>query len=164
MAPTAPATIGRVVSLWRYPVKSLLGEKLEVSGVTERGLLGDRGYALIDGSNGSVISAKNPRKWPKLFFCEAAFTQPPRAGEKIPPVRITFPEGGSVSSEQSDVHQVLSKEFGHEVSLQSIAPAAPQIGMLSADDNGLVPSDDISEITIAEGAPQIGRASCRERV
>ena len=39
---------GMVVSLWRYPVKSMLGEELNSSYVTERGLVGDREYALID--------------------------------------------------------------------------------------------------------------------
>ena len=35
--------------------------------VTERGLLGDRVYALIDTLDGKVVSAKNPRKWAGLF-------------------------------------------------------------------------------------------------
>jgi len=39
---------GHVVSLWRYPVKSMMGEELNASEVTERGLLGDRAYALLD--------------------------------------------------------------------------------------------------------------------
>ena len=59
-------TAGRVVSLWRYPVKSMLGEQLNSSYVTEHGLLGDRAYALIDQKTGKVASAKNPRKWGKL--------------------------------------------------------------------------------------------------
>ncbi|MFQ5985227.1 MAG: MOSC N-terminal beta barrel domain-containing protein, partial [Alphaproteobacteria bacterium] len=52
--------VGSVVSLWRYPVKSMMGEELSASAVTERGLLGDRAYALMDPSNGKVASAKNP--------------------------------------------------------------------------------------------------------
>lgn len=151
--PQAAATVGRVVSLWRYPVKSMMGEQLDASSVTERGLLGDRAYALVDGADGSVVSAKNPRKWPKMFFCEAAFVEPPRAGQKIPPVRITLPKGSSVTSEQSDVHQILSSEFGREVTLKSTAPEAPRIGMLSPDDDGLIHNDTVAEITIAEGAP-----------
>ncbi len=55
---------GSVVSLWRYPVKSMMGEELNASEVTERGLLGDRAYALVDRSDGKVASAKNPRKCP----------------------------------------------------------------------------------------------------
>ena len=39
---------GKVVTLWRYPIKSMLGEELNVTDVTTRGLLGDRAYALVD--------------------------------------------------------------------------------------------------------------------
>ena len=39
---------GTVASLWRYPVKSMLGEELNSAQVTEGGLLGDRAYALFD--------------------------------------------------------------------------------------------------------------------
>src|SRR5437899_10141774 len=53
--------LGSVVSLWRYPVKSMVGEELNATEVTERGLLGDRSYALVDSSDGKVATAKNPR-------------------------------------------------------------------------------------------------------
>jgi uncharacterized protein YcbX len=36
------ATQRSVAALWRYPVKSMLGEELTTTEVTERGLLGDR--------------------------------------------------------------------------------------------------------------------------
>ncbi len=153
MPQAVAATVGRVISLFRYPVKSMMGEQLNDSRLSDRGLLGDRAYALVDSSDGSVISAKNPRKWPKMFFCEAAFVESPRPELQIPPVRITLPGGNSITSQQSDVDQILSREFGREVSLKSIAPAAPQIGMLSAGDDGHVISEDVREITIAEGAP-----------
>jgi uncharacterized protein YcbX len=65
--------LGSIVSLWRYPVKSMLGEELNATEVTKRGLLGDRAYTLVDSADGKVASAKNPRKWPGLFDCRAAF-------------------------------------------------------------------------------------------
>lgn len=61
-----------MVSLWRYPVKSMMGEELNAAGLTERGLLRDRAYALVDPSNGKVVSAKNPRKWGRLLDSRAA--------------------------------------------------------------------------------------------
>ena len=82
--------VGSVVSLWRYPVKSMMGEELNATEVTERGLLGDRAYALVDGSDGKVATAKNPRKWPRLFDFRATLIQPAR-GAKVPPVRIALP-------------------------------------------------------------------------
>jgi len=36
---------GSVVGLWRYPVKSMMGEELNASEVTDRGLIGDRQFA-----------------------------------------------------------------------------------------------------------------------
>ncbi len=66
MADTTPIELGSVVALWRYPVKSMMGEELNASEVTPRGLLGDRAYAIVDGADGKVASAKNPRKWPQL--------------------------------------------------------------------------------------------------
>jgi uncharacterized protein YcbX len=52
-------TIASVASLWRYPVKSMMGEELGASELSERGLLGDRTYALVDRSTGKIASAKN---------------------------------------------------------------------------------------------------------
>ena len=48
------AAIGAVTSLWRYPVKSMMGEQLETAYFTEHGMLGDRAYALIDRATGKV--------------------------------------------------------------------------------------------------------------
>lgn len=98
----ARAATGTVVSLWRYPVKSMLGEELNSSNVTERGLVGDRVYALIDQKTGKVASAKNPRKWGRLFDFRSVFMEPPQAIEDIPRVRITFPDGTHFFSDQDD--------------------------------------------------------------
>jgi uncharacterized protein YcbX len=59
--------LGSVVSLWRYPVKYMMGEEVNASEATKFGLLGDRVYTLVDSSDGKFASAKNPRKWPTLF-------------------------------------------------------------------------------------------------
>jgi uncharacterized protein YcbX len=119
--------LGSVTALWRYPVKSMLGEELNASELTPAGLLGDRVYALIDRSNGKAASAKNPRKWPNLFDFRAAFIDPPGASQKAAPVRITLPDGRAVRSEQRDIDQILSQVLQREVTLASIEPkdAAP---------------------------------------
>ncbi|TML88346.1 MAG: hypothetical protein E6G08_08125 [Actinobacteria bacterium] len=46
----ARAAAGSVVALWRYPVKSMMGEELNAAEVTERGLVGDRQFAVVDAS------------------------------------------------------------------------------------------------------------------
>src|SRR5712691_5270664 len=114
---TTQRVVGSIVSLWRYPVKSMMGEELNAAEVSKSGLLGDRAYALVDSSDGKVASAKNPRKWPQLFDCRAALADVPRTGAKVPPVRITLPDGTIVNSEQPDLHQILSKVLKREVAL-----------------------------------------------
>jgi hypothetical protein len=106
---------GSVVALWRYPVKSMMGEELNAAEVTERGLVGDRQFALVDRSTGKVAGAKNPRKWGNFFDFRAAYVEPPERGSKLPPVRLTLPDGTVVTSEQPDLAQILSKALGHEV-------------------------------------------------
>jgi len=119
--------LGSVVSLWRYPVKSMLGEELNAAEVIKRGLLGDRLYALVDSSDGKVASAKNPRKWPQLFDFRAALTDASKTGVKVPPVRITLPDGTVVNTEQADLHQVLSKVLNREVTLRAIMHSQEEI-------------------------------------
>lgn len=145
--------IGRIVSVWRYPVKSMLGEELNASQVTERGLLGDRAYAFIDPTNGKIVSAKNPSKWSKMFECRASFIAPPVSGEKLPNVRMTLQDGVSVSSDQPDVNRVVSSKLGREVELKSIAPQAPSLEEYWPDIEGLANREIVTDEGIASGAP-----------
>jgi MOSC domain-containing protein len=104
-----------VVGLWRYPVKSMMGEELNATEVTERGLVGDRQFAVVDASTGLVAGAKNPRKWGNFFDYRAAYVEPPRMGSKLPAVRVTLPDGTAVTSDQPDLTQVLSSGLGRDV-------------------------------------------------
>ena len=99
------------------------GERLEEAEFTERGLLGDRAYALIDVQTGKVVSAKSTRLFPNILGCRAAFLAPlPRDGQELPPVRIAFPDGTSVASDSRDIDGVLSSCFKREVTLARVAP------------------------------------------
>jgi uncharacterized protein YcbX len=139
-----------VVSLWRYPVKSMQGEELNASAVTGRGLLGDRAFALVDAAEGKVASAKNPRKWPHLFDYRAAFAGPPR-GEPLPPLRITLPDGTTLSSEQEDRDQALSAALGRPVSLRGTAPEAPVLEEYWPDLEGLAHRDAVTDEAMPPG-------------
>ena len=149
MANATQIELGSVVSLWRYPVKSMMGEELNASEVTDRGLLGDRAYALRDPSNGKVVSAKNPRKWGKLLDFRAAFPESPSARGKIPPVRITLPDGGVVTSGQRDVNERLTDALGREVTLEATAPETPSLEEYWPDIEGL----DHREVVTDEAMP-----------
>jgi uncharacterized protein YcbX len=164
MSNTIQNNFGLVVSLWRYPVKSMMGEELNAADVTEYGLLGDRAYALIDSSNGKVASAKNPRKWGKLFDFRAAFVAPPRTGEKIPPVRITLPDGTIVTSQQGDLNQLISNVLGRQVRLEGRErgqeervettfpnPWTPSLEEYWPDIEGLAHKETVTDEALPEG-------------
>jgi uncharacterized protein YcbX len=108
--------------MWRYPVKSMMGEKVDSAYFAEHGMLGDRAYALIDKATGKVASAKNPRKWPTLFNFAASYIKPPQPREAIPPVTIALPDGGSITSDSPDASMILAKALDREVSLAYGAP------------------------------------------
>jgi uncharacterized protein YcbX len=127
MTEPAPRGLGQVVSLWRYPVKSMLGEELNAAELGERGVLGDRAYALLDRTDGKVASAKNPHKWPRMFEFRAGFVDPVRRGSQVPPVRITLPDGRVLSSDQADVDAVLSRALDREVMLESADPGEREV-------------------------------------
>ena len=110
------AEMGTVASLWRYPVKSMRGEELSAAELTEYGFLGDRAYALIDGADGKVATAKNPGKWPTLFGFHATFIDQPKPGEPRA-VRITLPDGATVTSTARECNQVLSTILHRAVTL-----------------------------------------------
>src|SRR2546425_10395784 len=113
--------VGTVKALWRFPVKSMLGEELQEVDLSEAGVLGDRAYAIRDRETGKVASAKHPKLWPDLLACRAVFVEPPRPGEDLPPVRIELADGTSVLSDAADVDAVLSRFFGREVELARAA-------------------------------------------
>jgi uncharacterized protein len=151
MSNAAQNELGSVVSLWRYPVKSMMGEELNATEVTERGLLGDRAYALVDSSDGKVATAKNPRKWPRLFDFRATVIGPARAAAaKAPPVRIALPDGTIATSDQGDLNQILSKALNREVALGAAQREAVNAEEYWPDMDGLDHQDTVTDFTLPE--------------
>jgi MOSC domain-containing protein len=118
--------VGTVISVTRYPVKSMMGEEVDSSFVTGRGLLGDRAFALLDLTTGKVVSAKNPRKWGKLFGFRASFLEAPQVGAKLPDVRVGLPDGSAVTTDQMGSDDILSRALGAQVKLTSSSPENPR--------------------------------------
>lgn len=129
--------VGSVRDLWRFPVKSMQGQRLEAAEVTVGGLLGDRAYALVEAATGKAASAKRVREFPGLLELTAAFLEPPLAGHEPPPVRIGLPDGSAVVSNSGEADRVLSQWFEREVRLERIAPTRQAAGSLTP---GRVPS------------------------
>jgi uncharacterized protein YcbX len=136
-----------VRSLHRYPVKSMLGEALDEVELGPAGVPGDRGYAVLDAEDGTVASAKHPRKWAGLLAMRAAYLGEPRVGEPLPPVAITFPDGGTRRSDDADIDAALSAALGRAVRLTSSVPdkAAFEEQWPAIDD--LAPTEFITSTT-----------------
>src|ERR687890_1950452 len=98
--------VGSVAEIWRYPVKSMGGERLAQSAIATRGLHADRMWAVRDVELGTFTTA---RRWPVLLQCDARFAEDP-AGRPAGPgdvleVVVTFPDGAEVSSLDPSVHE-----------------------------------------------------------
>lgn len=151
MADSAGRQVGSVVALWHYPVKSMQGEELNAAAVNQRGFIGDRAYALVDAADGKVASAKNPRKWPSLFDFRAVLAEPPRDGGRLPPVRITLPDGTIVGSEQEDLNKVLSDVLGRQVTLSAAAPQTASLEEYWPDLEGLTHREAVTDEALPAG-------------
>ena len=139
-----------VAALWRYPVKSMQGEELNASEVTPAGLLGDRQFAVVDPGTGKVAGAKNPRKWPGFLQFRAAYVTPPQAGAALPAVRVTLPDGKSVTSDEGDLPTLLSAALGRDVVFSDTAAFAGGSGGAHAEDY-MIDADDVIDFELPDG-------------
>ncbi len=144
MADSTPLA-GKVVALWRYPIKSMQGEQVPVALLAGGSLLGDRAFALLDRATGLVASAKNPDRWPRLLACQAAFVEPPTEGVALPPVRVTLPDGTSLLSEQPDCNRRLSQALGREVVLSRATLSSPRLEQFWPQVEGLTSQPRVTE-------------------
>jgi uncharacterized protein YcbX len=126
----------------------MLGEELNSSYVTERGLVGDRAYGLIDQKTGKMASAKNPRKWGKLFDFRSVFIDPPQFVENIPRTRITIPDGSHIFSDQDDIDYTLSKVLGQDVRLMRASLEKPSYEEYWPDIDGLAQREKLTDETM----------------
>ncbi len=94
----------KVLELWRYPVKSLQGERLDAVTVTSAGLDGDRRYALFDVGTGFGLTG---RRVPELLFASARLRDD--GG-----IDITLPDGSIARDDDA-----LSAWLGRRVMLRS---------------------------------------------
>jgi uncharacterized protein YcbX len=91
----------RVAALWRYPVKSMQGERLDRTAVAAAGFVGDRRFALLDAETGLGLTG---RREPRLLQAFAAL------GDDG--VTITLPDGTQTSDDAT-----LSDWLGRAVRL-----------------------------------------------
>lgn len=106
----------RIEQIWRYPVKSMIGESVPEAEVAPTGVVGDRMWATRDHVRGGIRGAKQLGGLMRL-----AARCPDGPGG---PVEITFPDGATVSTDEADVDARLSAALDHEVTLESRRPAS----------------------------------------
>lgn len=112
--------IGPVAQLWRYPVKSMRGERLSSTDVVATyGIPGDRGWAVRDESIGEIRGAK---KIGALVQLAARYLEAP-SGASTPTVEIALGDGTTVTSDAPDVAEVLSARLDRPVTLWPRRPA-----------------------------------------
>lgn len=112
--------VGVVAQLWRYPVKSMVGERVTDAELDERGLVGDRGWAARDEERGGIRGAK---KIGPLMRLQARYLDEPTPTNRAPHVEITLPDGaGTTTTEDPGVHDVVSKALDHRVTLWPLQP------------------------------------------
>jgi hypothetical protein len=134
--------VATVAALFRYPIKSMLGEELDAVEFTERGVAGDRAFAVVDSEDGRVASAKHPRKWAKLLQLRAAYVA--GAGS---PVAITFPDGSTARTDDGDVDERLSSYLDRDVTLQSQSAAGQVFETVWPDVDDIAPPETIEAMS-----------------
>ena len=93
-----------MLELWRYPVNSLQGERLEEAFVGPDGIDSDRRFALYDVATGFGLTA---RREPRLLFASARLREDGSA-------EITLPDGSIAADDDA-----LSDWLGRPVELRS---------------------------------------------
>lgn len=110
--------VGRVKEIWRFPVKSMQGSRLEEAPIIKNGIIGDRAWAMRDDVRKEVQWGK---KYPQLMQCSARYIEEPKDGE-FSPVEITFPDGEKAQSSTERVNEKLTELIGNAASLWHIQP------------------------------------------
>jgi uncharacterized protein YcbX len=137
-----------VAGLWRYPVKSMLGEELAEAVLDHGGVVGDRAFAVLDVETGRVATAKYARLWRSLLRF--------RARQAGPAVRITLPDGRGIDAADGDAHRVLSAALGRPVSLAGARSAGAAMDRPAAEavlEHGVTADLPVSPLVLAQGSP-----------
>jgi MOSC domain-containing protein len=124
-AVSGPVAAGTVAELWRYPVKSMLGERCQELAVTARGAVGDRAWALRELASGRIASAK---KYPALLTFRASYETGPTLAQPGR-VRIEAPNNRVFSPTDDDASAIVSDVLGAAVRLEDQATADEKTGI-----------------------------------
>lgn len=119
--------VGKVEALFRYPVKSMQGERLSSAQVGAMGLVGDRAFAVRE-PQGRVLTAKRTKE---LLGWSAAFGECADPGGRSP--LITAPDGETFEATDDTASARLSERLGRDVIVERAGSSAEAFGELDAD-------------------------------
>lgn len=118
--------VGRISELWRYPVKSMAGERVNSAGFDSFGMVGDRAWSTINTETGDVGWGKS---YPKLLNLKARYLQEPPSSrvycDDVPPVVIEFPDG-EIATSGENPGAALSAYIGAPLQLNPLEPPENQ--------------------------------------
>ena len=106
--------VGRVAALYRYPVKSMRGERIDATQVYWHGLAGDRRFAFVRGGNTSNFPWLTGRDVPNLLRYAPYFADD---GDPLAAVRVITPGGGEHALEDAALRDELAAQYGDAVYL-----------------------------------------------
>lgn len=106
--------IGHIASVWHYPVKGMAGSALSEAFINERGVEGDRLWAVRDIQRQEIQSCKFR---PQLLQCRACFS-----GADPKAITITFPSGERSLCGEAGTDERISELVGHESELRPLEP------------------------------------------
>lgn len=101
---------GRVTALWRYPVSSIGGERLEIAEIDQFGVTGDRLYGLFDGESGQVAAPEKETRWRPALFLSSRIGS---SGQ----VELRFPDDDWIIVSDTSLGGRLTAHFGFEVGI-----------------------------------------------
>ncbi|MEH6492477.1 MOSC domain-containing protein [Halopseudomonas sp.] len=109
--------LGRISQVWRYPVKGMAGESLSACLLTDRGLQGDRCWAVRDIKRNEIQSCKFR---PDLLrvIAQSRIEQGATADQEV---ELLMPDGARVNCHAPEVHELISRLVGHESRLEPLA-------------------------------------------
>ncbi|MGD9598458.1 MAG: MOSC domain-containing protein [Steroidobacteraceae bacterium] len=113
--------LGEVVELWRYPVKSLGGERIPQALLAIGGLAGDRHWAVKD------KQIRTAKQWPALLKLRARYLREPGAddfGAQVAPVELASPDGSSCRSDDAHMDTWLGGQLARTARLMARRPAS----------------------------------------
>src|SRR5919107_5620213 len=108
---------GRVLELWRWPVKSMAGEEVRSLQLDDRGVGGDRTHAVLHHHKGEW-KPLTAREAPRLLAWRAAYPFAPDASlapADPPHAQVIAPGGGAYRWGDPRLRRALEEDLGRAI-------------------------------------------------